>query len=161
MYVGSEGGTTPCSPYIENMYQKNDETSTNEESSKYLQTAHQGIDPSAMKTKRRCKKTNTEGMRWVIRRMSVQRAAQHHALPILKSPTRRRWDINQRNKKQVLTGCGPRYMYRSIDNANDRAGARIRTPKVWGELSVEWRFWGRHNATLSQYWNHEPEDDGT
>ena len=105
--------------------------------------------------------SNPYGMRWVIRRMSVPRAVRRHALPILKSKNRRRRDINQRREMQVLTHCGPRN--RSINNANQRDGARIReirTQKEGGELSVECRC-GGCNATLSQCWNHEPEDNKT
>ena len=100
-----------------------------------------------------------KGMRWVICRMSMPRAAQRHALPILKSWTRRQRDINKRREKQVLTSCEPRN--RSIDNANQRVGARIRPRKEWGELSVECPWRGRHNAMLSQYWKHKPEDNET
>ena len=49
--VHAEGGTTPRSQNIVIMNQKTVETSTNEESSKYLHAAHHHIDPSIMQNK--------------------------------------------------------------------------------------------------------------
>ena len=72
-----------------------------------------------------------------IRGMSVPSAVQRHALPILKTWSRRQRDINQQMEKQVLTHCVPRN--RSIDNEKQRDGGRIRTQNEWGELSGECR----------------------
>ena len=72
-------------------------------------------------------------------------------------PKSRCKNTNTRGMRWVI--C--RMRNRTIDNAKQIAGARIRTRKEWGELSGECSCRGRHNVTLSLYWNHEPDDDET